>query len=197
MFMIGQFLLLVALTIIIKLINYNIDANLFINNNSYIVSILNLLIFLPMLIREYKQYKDKYEGEIKYVFNMMILGFSLSMILNFIIYILSPTDKINLNIFYVINIAVVGPILEEYLFRGIVYNKLLEFNSEKKACLIATIIFAFMHINGMYNMIYAFIMGYILNIIYIKQKSLKSAIIFHIIINIASCFIFPLIISLI
>lgn len=197
MFMIGQVLLLVALTVIIKIVNYNIDANLFINNNSYIVSILNLIIFLPMLTREYKKYKDRYEGKIQYVFNMMILGFSLSMVLNFIIYIINPTDKINLNIFYIINVAIIGPILEEYLFRGIVYNKLLEFNSEKKACLIATLIFALMHMGGIYNMIYAFIMGYILNVIYMKQKSLKSAIIFHIIINVASSFIFPLMLSLI
>ena len=72
----------------------------------------------------------------------MILGFSLSMILNFIIYILSPTDKINLNIFYVINIAVVGPILEEYLFRGIVYNELKTFNNEKVSMWLSIIIFA-------------------------------------------------------
>ena len=191
LFSIGQVLILIALKLILNVD----DFALFINNNSYIISILNLIIFLPIFIKIYQKYEGNYQGKIKDAFKLMLIGFSLSLFLNIIIYLINRNNNVNLNIFYILNIAIVGPILEEYLFRGIVYNRLLEFNDNKKSYIISVIIFSLMHIKSIINMIYAFIMGLILNKIYIEQKTLKSSILFHIVINTTSSVIFPLIIK--
>lgn len=191
LFYIGQVFILVAIFITLKIINKNIEFVEFTNNNSYIVSILNLIIFLPIFIKIYQKYKNKYKGKPKNIIKLILVGFILSLSLNYIIYLIKPENKINLNIFYIINISIIGPILEEYLFRGIVYNRLLEFNSEKKAYYIEVVFFAIIHGNIL-NILYAFIMGMILTKIYVEQKSLKSSILFHIIINTISSVVFPL-----
>lgn len=196
-FTIGQVFILVAMFIILNLIDSKIDFTKFINENSYIVSIINLIIFIPIFIKVYKKYKSNYQEKPRNIIKLIMIGISLSLFLNIIIYLIEPIKKINLNIFYILNIALVGPILEEYLFRGIVYNKLLEFNNEKDSYFISVIIFALMHMGGVLNIIYAFIMGLILTKIYINQKTLKSSMLFHIIINTTSSLIFPLIISVI
>ena len=196
-FLIGQIFILVALSLILLLINPNIDIANYLNNNSYIVSIISLIIFLPLFIKQYSKYKDKYKGKLKDIPKIIIIGIILSLILNINIFKLNPnSNEPNFNIFYLINIVIIGPILEEYLFRGIVYNRLLEFNDETKSYIIAVVIFALFHTGGIFNVIYAFIMGLILNKLYIKQKTLKSSILFHIVINATASIIFPLLLSL-
>lgn len=200
-FIIGQFFILFVLGIILKLINNDIDIASFINNNSYLVSIFNLIIFLPFFLKVYKKYKDKYNDNLKDIPKIIIFGVLLSYVLNSIIYLIKMFLNINivnfdLNIFYVINIALVGPILEEYLFRGIVFNKLLGFNSEKKAYFISVIIFALFHTGGILNIIYAFIMGLILTKLYINYKNINENIIFHIAINTTSSLLFPLLLNI-
>ncbi len=194
-FMFGQILIL-GLTYII--INPN-DFNKFMSSHSYIVSIFNLLVFLPMFLKIYKKYKNNYNGKLKDIIKIISIGLILSFVLNYIIYLIKikigNVGSVNYNIFYIINISLIGPILEEYLFRGIVYNRLLEFNSSKKSYMITTIFFAFVH-TGILNVIYAFIMGLILNKIYIKYKNINENIIFHIVINFTSSLLFPLIITM-
>ena len=87
---------------------------------------------------------------------------------------------------FVVNLlssGIIGPILEELLFRGIVYNKLLTFNNHKKACIITSIMFSLMHFPNIITMIYTLILSFIMIYLYDKYKSLYAPIIFHIAIN--------------
>lgn len=200
LFWVGQFLLLIAVGFVYSLFNNMDFFSQFINNNSYIIGFLNILTFLPIFYKQYQKYQNQYQEKIKYPVKIILLGIFLSAFLNEIILIIKILLKvdmtINLNIFFLLNTILIGPILEELLFRGIVFNQLLQFNSKKKAICLTTIIFSLMHGN-LISILYALMMGYILNIIYLKEKTLKAPILFHITINFVASFLIPIIYILI
>lgn len=196
LFWIGQFLVLLIVEIIFCCFDNIDNFNDFINSNSYIISCLNLIIFLPIFLKEFHKYDKEHSIDLKKSFKIVLIAFLLSFILNLIILFVKLNLKIDMtfqfNIFAFINVAIIGPILEEYLFRGIVFNKLLEFNNKKKACLITTLIFSLIHLN-IFSIIYTFIIGFILNKIYVKYQNINYSIIFHITINIVSSLLIPFI----
>ena len=81
-----------------------------------------------------------------------------------------------------ISSGICGPILEELLFRGVVYNKLKEFNKPKIAMILCSVIFGIIHTN-IINGIYAFIVSFIFIYLYEKYRTLKAPIIMHISLN--------------
>ena len=81
------------------------------------------------------------------------------------------------------------------LFRGIVYNKLLTFNNHKRACITTSVIFSLMHYPNIINMIYTFILSFILIYLYDKYKTLKAPIILHISVNTTINLFLPLILK--
>lgn len=96
-------------------------------------------------------------------------------------------EIININNNLIITIVltgIIGPILEEYLFRGIAYNKLKEISSKLTSKILVSLVFALMHPN-VFQAVYAFILSYILCEIYDKTKNIKSLIIIHMIGNLA------------
>jgi hypothetical protein len=197
-FWIGQLFIILFIGIIYSLFKDSSNASEFINNNSYLVMILNLLVFYPIFYKEYKKYKDKYNSKSNNTLKIIIFGILISFILNTIIYLIKKSMNINMtfsfSIWTILNTGIIGPILEEYLFRGIIFNKTKEITSSKNALILTTILFSIIHIN-IFNIIYALIMGYILNKIYIKENNLKYSILFHITINLVGSFIFPLFIT--
>ena len=88
----------------------------------------------------------------------------------------------------IISTGIIGPILEEVLFRYILLNNLKKFNTSKKSIIIATLIFAIVH-GSIIKIIYAFILGLILNIIYHKYNNIKANILIHISANIIAIFL--------
>lgn len=99
-----------------------------------------------------------------------------------IIFKLFPSASVDTNISILVSFitsGLVGPIYEEILFRYLLYNRMQEFNSKKKSLLLTTIIFASFHLTPT-KIIYAFILGLILNIFYDKDKSIISPILIHI-----------------
>lgn len=83
------------------------------------------------------------------------------------------------NIIYeIVAIVLIAPILEELLFRGIIYNRLKSYSNKMIAMIISALIFALLHGN-MVQGIYAFIIGLCLVYVYEKYKSLKYPMIFH------------------
>lgn len=194
LFTIGHFLILFAIELVYICFDDIKNFSNFLNNHSYIVAILNIIILLPIFKKQYKKYQINYKQNIKDIHKIIILGIVLSLIINIILLVFKPLENLSteISIFLILNTCIVGPILEEYVFRGIVFNKLLEFNNKKESILITTTIFALIHGNIL-NIIYAFIMGLIMNIIYIKYKNIKMPIIYHITINITATVILPII----
>ena len=167
-----SYILVIISAIIYTLLGYK-DLTFFINNiYIYIVIIYYILITIYL----YKRNKIK-ESKLlfKNYFPLISLGVSVAIIYNMIVYkITNPSIFSNIPLFLsIISSGIIGPIYEEILFRYIFYNRLKKKYSIKKSILINSLVFSIIHIQPI-KVIYAFILGIILNINYEKYKSIKS-----------------------
>lgn len=88
----------------------------------------------------------------------------------------------------VLAIAIIGPTVEELVFRGAILKKLLQQYSPVKAILISSLLFAVFHINPA-QMLPAFLLGALLAWTYYKTASLIPAILMHIVNNSLSVYL--------
>ena len=209
MFMIGQFLieyLFVAifnnkyyhntdLYDIINSLEYKTKLNNYINNNTLLIISIISIIFIPLFYLIYKKYKVNTKLEVNKVIKVIVLGIIISLTYNLYLNIIIDYKISKIPIYIqIISSGILGPIIEELLFRGIIYNKLKVFNSTNKAMILSTIIFSILH-TSLIDIIYTLFIGYILVYIYEKYKSIKYPIIMHITSNI-SVILLGLLISL-
>ena len=174
------------------------DITIFINYYLIYILLFYYLVTLIYLIRKYKIIFKRL-SLVKY-YSYVSIGISLSCILNMLIFLINKTEVTGApnKLILLITSSLIGPIYEEIIFRSIFYNKLKEFNSTKKSIIITTIVFLLLHLN-ITKIIYAFILGLILNTIYEKDNNITSPIIIHIGANMISLFLFnytPLILIL-
>lgn len=88
-------------------------------------------------------------------------------------------------IFEFIAMVIIAPLLEEILFRGIIFARLREYMSVKVAIVISALIFGIIHGNVVQG-IYAFIIGVCLAYIYERYNTLLAAVLFHMSANLMS-----------
>ena len=86
--------------------------------------------------------------------------------------------------------AVLAPVSEEMLFRGLIYGTLRSVLRRPAALLLSCAIFGLMH-GQLLWVIYAFLMGAVLTLIYDKYRTLLASMAFHIAFNITGSFILP------
>ncbi len=84
-----------------------------------------------------------------------------------------------------------SPILEEIIFRKILFDK-LSFVHPKTICFFSAFAFAIFHMN-FFQCIYTFFLGFLFAILYEKTSSLFYPILFHIASNLWGSFLFPFI----
>ena len=87
------------------------------------------------------------------------------------------TDMVGTIIFVVI----VGPIMEEIVFRKILIDRTVKYG-ERNAMFLSALLFALFHMN-LFQFFYAFGIGIIFAYIYIKSRKIAYSIVFHMIIN--------------
>ena len=85
----------------------------------------------------------------------------------------------------IIGIGIIVPIMEEVLFRGLVYRRLKAYNDSWGSLLLAAAMFAVYHGN-LVQIIFAFPMGMILIWVYRKWETLLAPVVFHITVNLSS-----------
>lgn len=143
-------------------------TNLFINILSNQTS--KIIIYLDDLLN------IKYNISIKYYMNFM-----------------KYTLKQNFDYLYgypysaCITIAIIAPIVEEILFRGIILQGLINYGYKKWNSLIfSSFMFGVLHVN-FWQVISACILGVIIGWIYINSKSLILSIVLHLINNLIIC----------
>lgn len=166
------------------------DLTQFINDNTIWIILISAMIFLPLFIYKYKKQEIKKNYKIdKNLIYVIINSISITIFLNLLIIIFNNCFEIKTNLTnykylftLLLSTGIIGPILEELLFRGIVFNKLKKFNKENISILLTTLLFAFLH-SSLTTMIYAFIIGYISIKIYQKTNNLLISIIYHVISN--------------
>jgi len=162
---------------IYNFLGYN-NLTFFINN---ICTYILLIYYITTTIYLYKKNQIKEKNlSIKTCFPLISLGISIATIYNMIIFKIQP-PIINNSISFpilIISSGIIGPIYEEVLFRYIFYNRLKKKYKVKKSILINSIVFALIHLQPI-KIIYAFILGIILNTSYEKYQNIKAPILIH------------------
>lgn len=178
------------------------DVNLFndyLSTKQIYIALIVAIIFIQLLINDYKKYKKQTNTKINY-FYLIILGVILSLMYNVFAYYLNFALKTSLfdnnsNVAVtLLSTGILGPIIEELMFRGIIYNELKSKYSNMKSILITTIFFAIIHIN-IIQILYALIIGFILIFVYEKYNNIKAPIILHMASNITTTLFLPLLIK--
>jgi len=184
----------------IKTDEYMTKLNNYINEKTFVIILIIMIIFIPLFYKCYKKYRIKNNFEFKNVFLPIILGITISLIYNITLYNLNNfvnfTNVFELSslplLVQVISSGVCGPIIEELIFRGIIYNKLKKSNKPMTAIILTSLIFGIIHFNVI-ECIYAFGVSFIFIYLYEKYKTLKAPIIMHMSLNITIILILPLI----
>lgn len=153
-----------------------LETSLF-KNTSYIVSIFYTL-FCIFLFYEKEEKKSFPKKDILF---LILFGILFSSLMNILIYKITNTTFSNCNIYLVLETGLLGPILEEYMYRGKILESFDKICSHKWAMLFTTLLFAFVH-TGL-TIIYAFFLGTILMALKEKYKSIKISILFHMTVN--------------
>lgn len=149
-----------------------------------------LSIFRRKLIPNFKKFESK--EHLKYTLLMSVCtAVALFGLANFIILIVDTpingmetleqlsNDK---SLYMIISIALLAPIVEEILCRGLIFGKAKEHVSLKTAIIFQALVFAIIHGNILQGS-YAFFLGIIFAIFYVKTKTIWAPILLHILHN--------------
>jgi len=153
------------------------------------------LVFKKIPVQNHQVEKEKWGfGKILLYFmiavGMMYIGNIVSQIVISIISSLTgivmenPVESLVMNssmLFKLMIIVVIGPIVEELLFRKILIDR-IRIYGQGTAVFISALTFGLFHGN-FYQVIYAFMLGLIFAYIYVKSNQIKYCIGFHIVIN--------------
>lgn len=88
-------------------------------------------------------------------------------------------------LFVIIVVGIFAPIVEELVFRGLIYKRLKEYKTPLFAMILSSFLFGLYHMNIVQG-IYAFLLGLILSYLMEKYKSVKAPALAHIAANICS-----------
>lgn len=184
----------------IKTDEYITKLNNYINNKAIFMIIITMIIFIPLFYMFYKKYKNENNFKLKDTFIPIVFGMTISLIYNISLYNLNQyihfTNIFELNslplIVQIVSSGICGPIIEELIFRGIIYNKLKTSNKPMTSIILTSVIFSIVHFN-IIECIYTFGISFILIYLYEKYKTLKAPIIMHMALNITIILILPLI----
>ena len=178
------------------------DINLFneyLGSKQIYLAFILAIIFIPLLIKDYKKINFDKKNKINFL-QLIIVGIILSLIYNVFAYYFnfvlktSLFDNNNNLIVTLISTGLIGPIIEELMFRGIIYNEFKKRYNNMKSILITTIFFAVIHIN-IIQILYAFALGFILIYLYEKYKNIKAPIILHMASNITTTLFLPILVQ--
>lgn len=179
---------------IVMLIQYVIliIVSIFFSNNILIGSIAVLLFDILFIISKKKMIKISFKNKSSY-FPYIILGISISIIYNMILYYFNfySYENSNISIYLVILMSgVIGPIFEEVLFRVSFFDRLEKFFSSKVFIVfLSSFIFAICHSNFL-SLIIAFVIGVINGFIYYKDRDIIEICLVHISLNLMSSFLY-------
>lgn len=158
----------------------------------YIVLIL-AIIFIPLFLYKYKKFNIK--EKTANINNLILIVIFLSIGYNILAYCLDKYilltglygNSSNL-IVGLISTVLIGPVIEELLFRGIIYNNLKLNYNIKKSMIITTVLFSLCHFT-LIQIIYTLIFGLLLVKVYEKYQNIKYVIILHMISNLTTTLI--------
>lgn len=167
---------------------YQEKLNIFISNYKLLIVIISFLLLFSFLSKKVKVSLKhlKINNLVLYVLIGICMALSYNLLLcglNKIVYFTNLYDLTNRNIIVVLlTTGIFGPILEELIFRGIVYEKLKLLHKRTTAIIITGILFGLFHGN-IIQFIYAFLLNFILIKSYEKENNVLTPIIIHVCLN--------------
>lgn len=87
-----------------------------------------------------------------------------------------------------VGIGILVPVMEEVLFRGLVYNRFKDYNKEWLSAFLGAAVFAVYHGN-LRQILFAFPMALIITEVYRRGRTLMAPILFHVTVNVSSVLI--------
>jgi hypothetical protein len=87
-----------------------------------------------------------------------------------------------------VGLGIIVPIAEEFMFRGLLYNRIKDLVSWKKAWVLSALLFGVYHGNLVQG-IYGFLAGLLLVYVYEKYGSMRAPIVLHAVLNMTSVLI--------
>ena len=199
-YFIVQFLLIFSLAYYYVSMGNDINNfNSFLNDKTIYLTIILGLIFIPLLFRDYRDFKGK-RKKINIV-SLIILGVIISLLYNVFAFYLNEyffktelySNQSNL-LSTLIATGLIGPVIEELMFRGIIYNELKLKVKPMTAILLTTFFFAIIHLNIL-QVIYTFAVGFLFIFFYEKYKDIKASIILHMSLNITTTLFLPILVK--
>ena len=167
---------------------YKTGITNFLNRNYICIGIIIFAIFIPYLLKKYytENKKTKKLKPTNYIL-IMILGILVSGISSIVFYelngIKSFTNTYNISKISLLQLLVISgllvPILEEYMFRGVIYKNLQKENSKMLSIIVTSILFAIIS-NSIDGIIYSFALSFLLIYVYEKYQTIKAPIVLHI-----------------
>ena len=155
------------------------DVTGFLTTMGYILLILfDIIVAIYLYLRNKRKEK---KVKVANYFPIVYLGIGMAVVLNMLIFLFNLNgDTADLNIYLaILSSGIIGPILEEMLFRYVFLNRLRNFFTTRNAILLSSLVFALLH-GDIITMIYAFIMGFIFAYVYVKYDNIKVSIMCHI-----------------
>ena len=167
---------------------YQEKLNLFLSSYKLLIVIITSFILIPILLKKIKLNKINIKAGnllfyilvgvcISVSYNLLLCG------LNKVVYFTNLYDSVNRNILVtLITTGILGPILEELIFRGIVYEKLKNFNKKSTSTLITGVLFGLFHGN-IIQFIYAVLLNFVLVKSYERENNILAPILIHVCAN--------------
>jgi len=189
MLLITEFASIVIFTLIFNITNnytvgsleYIENLGVFFADNQLWMVLLSTLMLIPIFKKKCSVHRINLN--FKDVGLLVLLGLSFGLTYNLILINLNFTDLFdssNTNLLITwLSSGIIGPIIEELIFRNIVYEKLKKVYQPLMAILFTGVLFGILHTN-IIQFIYAFLFNFILIFTYEKYKSIYAPIIVHI-----------------
>lgn len=191
LFLVIQFLVILIFTLIfnnnttleVNTLEYNMQLSLFLNDYKLLITLITAGVLLLFIIKKI----DKPNNKPKNILYLIIIGISFALSYNLLLFSLNKLfnftnlfDETSTNILInLICTGIIGPILEELIFRGIIYNKLKKITDTKKSITITGLMFGIFHGNVI-QFVYAFLFNIILTKAYDRDNNILTPIIIHI-----------------
>lgn len=166
----------------------------------------SFVLFLPLFLKKYKNEKiHAFQLRKNKILYYILFGIVTSLVINVFFLKLErmipiPSTLHQVEVSYdwyyvgrVISTALFGPILEELLFRGFLYQEAKKWMKPMRAILFITVLFTLCHVT-VYSFLTAIVTSFLVLDALEKEKSLTAPILFHIFLNLTSILLIPLIV---
>lgn len=168
----------------------------FLLDMTWVTILVNLVFFFPLLFHVYQAHRHPFPRYVsnKSKLHIIIVAISLAMAMNIILLPLKGNEVSTLDrpiLLLLLSSGIIGPILEELLFRGILYDRLKKNVPYASAGIWTTVIFALCH-GSILQIIYAVVLGSYFLYCYLHYDHLSASIYAHIATNVVVTLVVPL-----